>query len=333
GDGHDVAERVGEADDPLPGGGGAAGLEGVAEHGGPAEEQQGGGDQQAVQQGPQSGRGPHGGGRERPHPGEQQRHGGQEAGVGQGRHPRLAAAQLGDGPDDPAQAPEQGGRAEQAPGPVQGGGPGAAEAGGVAVGGVEAGGGGARARGRLDDVAGQLGDPGPADPEHDPDKEQDRQRRRGDDDQAEVPQLSPLLGLDRHGFITVAPRERELGSCCTAPNWCKASPNDTRAEGDVPATWSRGTKQSARWSHISIAYPPPLALLPNPTTSRQGRPRRTCLAGTELSVPSRGRILGPGVPTWKTAHAPGAALCTDRHRRPRPWSAVCGSGASAWWPC
>ena len=41
------------------------------------------------------------------------------------------------------------------------------------------------------------------------------------------------------------------------------------------------------------------------------------LAGTGLSLPSGGRILGPDVPTWKTAHAPGAALCTDRHRRPR----------------
>jgi hypothetical protein len=54
----------------------------------------------------------------------------------------------------------------------------------------------------------------------------------------------------------VAPRERELGSCCTAPKWCKASPYDTRAEGDDPATWSRGARRSARWSRIPIAYLP-----------------------------------------------------------------------------
>src|SRR4029453_11215843 len=75
GAGHDVAQRVGQQDGPLQGGGGGGGGggEGVAEQGGPAEEQQGGGDQQAVQQGPQPGRGPHGGRREAQPPPRQPR--------------------------------------------------------------------------------------------------------------------------------------------------------------------------------------------------------------------------------------------------------------------
>ena len=79
--------------------------------------------------------------------------------------------------------------------------------------------------------------------------------------------------------------------------------------------------------------PPPYPQRPNSTTARQGRPRRSCPATTQLSFPAGGRILGHDVPTWKTAHPPGAALCIDRHRRPRPSSAACGPEAWARWPC